>query len=235
MNPWMVNKLEDFLFFCCPECDTKEKDRKTFLDHAFDKHPDTKTYLSQFLTEIPVKTEEFLIAEPDISFSDHEEEAKVDLSDFLVGFDDNIKTEDISVKDEYSAEEEYSDYEYYPVKKKPKKVKSEPRAGKSYECHGCQKIFTSKVEHMKHSCENSSHQCSDCLKSFKSLFTLYYHKRKCRGMVGEDDLKCSKCAKVFKARSGLIAHDVTCNGPDKEKTFFICGTCGKNFTTKQGM
>ena len=41
-SPWMVNQLEDFLYFCCPECDTKEKDRESFLDHAFKEHPTTK-------------------------------------------------------------------------------------------------------------------------------------------------------------------------------------------------
>ena len=33
-NPWDVDQLEDFLYFCCPECDTKRKSKEEFLNHA---------------------------------------------------------------------------------------------------------------------------------------------------------------------------------------------------------
>ena len=38
-NPWCVPLWEDFLHFVCPECNLIEKDKATFIKHAFDQHP----------------------------------------------------------------------------------------------------------------------------------------------------------------------------------------------------
>ena len=42
-NPWVVNNLEEFLYYCCPECDeVKIQCRETFLKHALNQHPKAK-------------------------------------------------------------------------------------------------------------------------------------------------------------------------------------------------
>ena len=38
-NPWIVANLDEFLFFCCPECDTKSPTRAMFVNHALIAHP----------------------------------------------------------------------------------------------------------------------------------------------------------------------------------------------------
>ena len=38
MNPWMVNNINDFLHYCCPECEEKCNSKETFVNHAKDKH-----------------------------------------------------------------------------------------------------------------------------------------------------------------------------------------------------
>ena len=38
-NPWMVEQLEEFLYFCCPECDEKCQAKDSFLHHAILTHP----------------------------------------------------------------------------------------------------------------------------------------------------------------------------------------------------
>ena len=53
-NPWEVENVEDFLYFCCPECDVKNHSRDHFLKHAFDQHPKSKEYLEK----LEVKKEE---------------------------------------------------------------------------------------------------------------------------------------------------------------------------------
>ena len=55
-SPWSVNCLEDFLYYCCPECDTKDHSKENFLQHAFEKHPEAKDILSM-LSGINVKKE----------------------------------------------------------------------------------------------------------------------------------------------------------------------------------
>ena len=44
-NPWMVDQLEEFLYFCCPECDEKCRARDSFLQHALFKHPNVSDLL----------------------------------------------------------------------------------------------------------------------------------------------------------------------------------------------
>ena len=37
-NPWSSGDISEFLFYNCPECDVKEKDADTFLEHALQNH-----------------------------------------------------------------------------------------------------------------------------------------------------------------------------------------------------
>ena len=45
LNPWDVTNLDDFLYYCCPECDWKEKDKQTFVEHAVLSHDHAKVTL----------------------------------------------------------------------------------------------------------------------------------------------------------------------------------------------
>ena len=44
-NPWSVPNLEEFLQYCCPECNDKYESKETFVIHAFEKHPKAKDYI----------------------------------------------------------------------------------------------------------------------------------------------------------------------------------------------
>ena len=43
-NPWCGKDLEQFLFYCCPECDTKNKSRDGFMKHIT-QHPDALEFI----------------------------------------------------------------------------------------------------------------------------------------------------------------------------------------------
>ena len=43
INPWNVTSVEEFLFYCCPECDSKHTSRDVFINHALLQHPKVKT------------------------------------------------------------------------------------------------------------------------------------------------------------------------------------------------
>ena len=47
-NPWKVEDIDQFLNYCCPECDTKQKTKSDFIIHAIDSHPDSREYLPLF-------------------------------------------------------------------------------------------------------------------------------------------------------------------------------------------
>ena len=44
-NPWSVKNLDEFLYYCCPECDVRNHSKELFLQHAFENHPDSKNCL----------------------------------------------------------------------------------------------------------------------------------------------------------------------------------------------
>ena len=37
-NPWEVKNLDEFLFYCCPECDVKTKEQSQLFEHALEAH-----------------------------------------------------------------------------------------------------------------------------------------------------------------------------------------------------
>ena len=38
-NPWNVTSLDDFLFYCCPECDNRTVTKNDLIQHALNNHP----------------------------------------------------------------------------------------------------------------------------------------------------------------------------------------------------
>ena len=38
-NPWNVTSLDDFLFYCCPECDNRTVTKNDLIKHALNNHP----------------------------------------------------------------------------------------------------------------------------------------------------------------------------------------------------
>ena len=38
-NPWLVESIEPFLYFNCPECDFKAKENNLFQNHSVENHP----------------------------------------------------------------------------------------------------------------------------------------------------------------------------------------------------
>ena len=46
--PWNIESLEDFLYYCCPECNERSQSRNSFLHHALDLHPRSNNYLVRF-------------------------------------------------------------------------------------------------------------------------------------------------------------------------------------------
>ena len=43
-NPWMVENIMVFSYFCCPECEFQGKTEKLFENHALENHPMAKDF-----------------------------------------------------------------------------------------------------------------------------------------------------------------------------------------------
>ena len=52
-NPWAIASIEEFLFYCCPECEVRDQSEDTFIHHALEAHPNSR----DFLLPIKVKLE----------------------------------------------------------------------------------------------------------------------------------------------------------------------------------
>ena len=69
-SPWIVESLEDFLYYCCPECNERSQSREEFLQHALNEHPEAKNHL----IPISVKNEYYNDADDDAYNDDDEDE-----------------------------------------------------------------------------------------------------------------------------------------------------------------
>ena len=58
-NPWQVPSLDEFLYYCCPECDLKTKEHILFFEHAVKIHEQAKDVLC--LQEEKHEQEDFIV------------------------------------------------------------------------------------------------------------------------------------------------------------------------------
>ena len=96
-NPWFVDDLEEFLYFCCPECDERNQSKEIFIQHALDQHPNYKECLSNTLVD-KEKNEKIILNNED--YTDFNE-IPSDLSYMKTDYDtsDTVKCEIIDELD----------------------------------------------------------------------------------------------------------------------------------------
>ena len=73
INPWHMTSLSDFLFYCCAECNFKEKNEEKFVYHATSHHPKSREI---FANNIIVPENQDIIDEQSAN-----EDVKSDLED----------------------------------------------------------------------------------------------------------------------------------------------------------
>ena len=44
LNPWLVENIEAFSFYCCPECVFRSKEESFFQSHALQNHPQSTAF-----------------------------------------------------------------------------------------------------------------------------------------------------------------------------------------------
>ena len=77
-NPWVVESIEAFTFYCCPECDFKSRKGDYFKRHAMESHNKSKVFFKVSKTESstikdPLKVEtDYIINENIETFHDNE-------------------------------------------------------------------------------------------------------------------------------------------------------------------
>ena len=57
-NPWDVESLEEFRFYCCPECPSKTAQKTDFIKHAVIAHPHSQRFIERLEdNKTDIKTE----------------------------------------------------------------------------------------------------------------------------------------------------------------------------------
>ena len=113
-NPWAVANLEDFLYFCCPECNDKSQSEETFLDHAFQNHPKSKDCLINFVVKYEPNVDDYSNVSHELSVKQEDDQASYEELNYTI---DPGPLE----QDECKEEEAFDECEITePVKKKKK-------------------------------------------------------------------------------------------------------------------
>ena len=72
-NPWLVESIEAFSFYCCPECVFRSKDESNFQRHALQTHSQSNSLFNNYDNKMDVddiKQEEQIEVKPDLANSD---------------------------------------------------------------------------------------------------------------------------------------------------------------------
>ena len=67
-NPWTFQSLEDFHFYCCPECDERTKESQDLMNHALQMHTKSIPLPIQedFISNLKLKENDSLYVIPSI-------------------------------------------------------------------------------------------------------------------------------------------------------------------------
>ena len=247
-NPWKVAAIEDFQFFCCPECDCRNHSKDDFLAHAFETHPDAKEALKDILgicTAIEVKAEKAdddisdieqrpdlegnnepeelfeAIPEDDSFFSSENPEIKDTKDPFLSNFVASIETK--------SAVSEAKSF--------PSESSTQSPGSSAFTCKNCKITFCSLTKLVDHklSVHRSGGEKSSDVKKLLKKHMLARHKSALYDMeidnserISSMDFCCKECHTTYNSRSKLNMHLQKVHGSD----IYTCKVCKAKFSSE---
>ena len=190
-NPWFVENLTEFLYFCCPECDEKNHSEESFLEHALNEHPNAKECLQKFQIKEEILDEDF--------FEDNE---NLSIENSGISYDNELfKCE---IKEESN---EIVENKPLLIKTSIKKTKTNTKKinstkdsqSKRFDCNYCSKKFNKLKVFMAHI--KNVHKCVFCDEHFRQENDLLEHmKVKCANRNTNEGLikyNCKLCHRSF--------------------------------------
>ena len=240
-SPWLVNNLEEFLYYCCPECDERNQLKDNFIQHAFEHHPESKEAIESISCFVDIKEEKL-----EIKLEDHQN----DVNDFIPKFEsnedniiegnivaENLKQSEDSVetktiyKFNRASDEEHDDSDYEPLAKK-KKIKIIYRFNKQSD----EELDDSDYEPLAKKKSKRNHKCDQCDRWFNRSNDLTRHMDRVhfdplaekKKPDGPNAHKCEICSQSFKRFQSLKRHTQTVHEGLKD---YKCEVCEKAFTS----
>ena len=220
-DQWCVSSVDEFLLYCCPDCDFKEKNKDDFIKHAISQHPISANYLGQII----IKQE---------LFEDYSGELKneivsdYDYTEFL-----NDNNTDASYSD-ILPEPEINITTYETITQ----IVNEGK--KKWACNICHTFFTIKQSAKQHVLnihkgteqqdeKKTAKNTIKCEKFNGTSISLVPIMRKDNNEVhgGTKDNECESCGKSFSDARSLKKHIHTVHEGHKD---YNCESCGKSFS-----
>ena len=203
MNPWEVQSIYDFNFFCCPECIFQSKEEILFQEHALQTHEQSKTFF-QNSNDISYGNEEdtfsenhnfdeYIIVEPNTYCKSEVNSDPITTENYepLKEIKTELISTDIDIKDYYEKISEdggnyelsgdYVENKQMSAKKKRKKaIEENPN---KFQCQFCPQLTTQKLSLRKHVTRYHSDEYQDDEIHTEEIET--------------KDYLCSKCNESF--------------------------------------
>ena len=206
MNPWKVQSIHDFNYFCCPECVFRSKEEIHFQEHALQNHEESKTFfhnvsvlpnlVNQDIFDNDQYYEQFCHIEP----SDHFNNETIS---------DPSETENYTAVKEVKTEIRPSDLEMkdYYEKTSEVDVRNSELSVDSIENEQAFQHLKQKRNIIKE--ENQrKFQCKYCINFYSFEMSLKKHVTRCHSDIIHDDEICTE---------------------EVEKTSHSCTKCNENF------
>ena len=228
----MYKSLEEFHYYCCPECPSKYASKTYFIIHAVTTHSHSRSFIEGFEdNKADVKTEKTSSAtvnEPSRNngyLLPQTKEATVYLPKLTDACIRKYTTTSIHKKTQYHCEKcDKSLSTKGNLKLHVKSVHDSVR----YNCDKCDKSFSQKGhlnEHVKTFHENVRYSCDKCNKSYIHKTNLTAHIKSVHENIRH---YCDKCDKSFTWKSALNTHIQIVH----ENVLYNCDKCDKSFSLK---
>ena len=203
MNPWEVQSIYDFNYFCCPECIFQSKEELLFQEHALQTHEQSKTFF-QNSNDISCENDEdtfsenhnfdeYIIVEPNTYCKSEVNSDPITTENYepLKEIKTELISTDIDIKDYYEKiSEDGGNYElsgdYFENKQmsdKKKRKKAIEENPNKFQCQFCPQLTMQKLSLRKHITRYHSDEYQDDEIHTEEIET--------------KDYLCSKCNESF--------------------------------------
>ena len=203
-NPWTVGNVDEFLFYCCPECDFKNGTRLEFITHAIANHPKSHSHITHEIKQEVEDNDQWI--EEDLGSMDVEDYLEYNVNTKEEGEDDDeyynessekVGTESlkVNVDSKYRCEEHDMDFScrqmLYSHKERYHPDQIRRKGKRSDKSLSIKKEEPEEASEHDQSLSSEPQNCFLCNLDFPDLFLFKVHMRRTHKTDGK--YKCDRC------------------------------------------
>ena len=215
-NPWDVKIIEEFHYYCCPECPSKYVTKSDFIKHTVILHSHSQSFIEVFEDDKAVIKKESSEVE-----STSEENTKPD-----TGVEEKV-AEPLKENETFANIVK----RFFPTAPDFQLLNVQPPQYHRYECNECKKLFNGLSEfneHIKCIHEKIQYKCNKCEESFTWKINLDLHIQSVHENVR---FRCEKCDQSFFGKRALKLHVQFVHESGRHN----CNKCDKSFSWKKDL